>query len=220
MNAAPFYALGGRSLQTAHTWPTWGDLIRNLDLSPLPYLDTTQPVLDTTYGLGVFWNRYPQPPTNLTTNDADPTKPAAHQWDWLRAEPPPEWVAHYQTVIFDPPFKLSGTNRIMLNRYGLDDNASNTHRLDALQTGALNVAACARPGGYVLIKCQPQVAGGRVRWQPRQVANTLEQAGLDITDELIYHYRPVPQPGNRTQQHARRNYSVLIIASQPTATAR
>jgi hypothetical protein len=210
-----YYALGGRSLQTAPTWSTWGDLIHSLDRSPLPYLDTTTgPILDTTYGLGVFWNRYQPLPATVTTNDADPAKNAHHRWNWLDTDPPADWLAHYQTVIFDPPFKLSGTNRIMLdgNRYGLADNALNGQRLDALQAGALNVARCAAPGGYILVKCQPQVAGGRVRWQPRQVANTLEHAGYRITDELIYHYRPIPQPGNRTQQHARRNYSVLIIA--------
>lgn len=209
-----FYALGGRSLQTAPTYPTWGDLIRALDNSPLPYLDTTQPVLDTTYGLGTFWNRYNPIPHTITTNDADPAKNAQHHWNWLTQDPPDEWQNHYRTVIFDPPFKLSGTNRIMLDRYGLDDNAPNGHRLDAIQTGALNVTRTAAPGGYILVKCQPQVAGGRVRWQPRHVANTLEQAGHRIVDELIYHYRPIPQPGNRTQQHARRNYSVLIIAQR------
>lgn len=222
MSPFPFLALGGGSLQPvdrrhAAYWPTWGHLIKALDASPLPYLDTTAGlVLDSTFGRGVFWRCYNPLPVNLITNDLDPDRAAHKQWDWLDETPPDDWLETFRTAIFDPPFKLSGTNRIMLDRYGLDDDAPNGHRTDGLIAGALNVAQTVEPGGYLLTKCQPQVAGGRVRWQPRRLANALEQHGWTIEDELHRQYNPIPQPGNRTQQHARRNYSTLVIARKPT----
>lgn len=221
-----FLALGGRNIEPtggAHWWPDWGAVIRDLWRSELPYISSGVDILDATYGRGVFWSRLKAGspsghPANVVANDIDPDRDVPHRWDWLRAEPPEEWLSRFWAAIVDPPFKLSGTNRILLDRYGLDDNANNQHRLNALETGTLNVARCVRPGGYLLVKCQPQVAGGKVRWQPRTVANRLEAEGWLIEDEVIAQYRSIPQPGNRTQQHARRNYSVMVIAQAPKET--
>lgn len=214
-----FNAAGGRSGgKYQRGFPEWqnsGDLIHDLGVSGLPYLDWDRSTFDATLGpKAVFWKRWR--PQTLVTNDIDPTADADYQWDWT-TPPPSELVGEFGTSILDAPFKLAGSNRIMLRQYGLDDDATNGQRLGRMETGLENVAATVRPGGYLLYKCQSQVAGGHVRWQPFRASALVDEllGWGEPVDEILMEYLAVNQDHRGPQQHARRNYSTLLVFQRP-----
>ena len=81
-------------------WRTNGALIA--DAARLGYI--AGKVLDLTYGEGKFWTDHR--PEDLTTNDLNPDKPAQHHFD---ATGTPWEDRAFDTVVFDPPYKLAGT---------------------------------------------------------------------------------------------------------------
>jgi hypothetical protein len=197
-------------------WRDWGELMAAIAASELPYLAPEVPTFDATVSRGVFWKYWR--PDLLVTNDIDERREADHRWDWFSEPVPAELVAKFGAAVFDPDFKLSGTNRIMLDRYGLDGDDPNLARMAKLFVGALATGETVEIGGYLLIKCQPQVASKRFHDQPRRVTNLLEGHGWEHVDTFIRQYRPVQQPprsradGERVvQEHARRNYSELTV---------
>lgn len=199
-------ALGGMD-----RWPTNAAMM--IDVAALGYLGDLgerQPVFDATYGLGNFWTLVR--PTVLITNDLAPDKPSDFDWDY-RTVPGPGWSGAFAAVVFDPPYKLNGTAGEQEHRsYGVGDGATNGERIDSASIGAIHCAQMVQVGGFLLTKTQPNVAGGRVRWQPRTMAAAVESVlGFAQVDEFVFQNRPRPQPPGRRQLTARRNYSVLSV---------
>lgn len=162
-------------------------------------------VLDATYGEGKFWDRLPWRPVH--TNDLNPDK-GFHHYD--ARELPAEWEDGFDTVVFDPPYKLNGRPDAVTDaRYGVDVAATVGERIDLVMGGALECQRVTRK--WLLVKVQDQVNGGRVRWMGRDLAIHLDVCvGAKLVDELyLGSYRP--QPSGRGQQHARRNYSTLQV---------
>lgn len=181
-----------------------------LSVRDLGYLDDDHDVWDATINEGKFWRLWR--PAKLVGTDIDPkfTDPAYGPID-ATATPWPD--RHWHHVVFDPPYKLNGTSRASDKAadapYGVHEKATNGARLSLLEAG---VAECARVlgDGYLLVKCQDQVAGGRIRWQTDIAKDAAEAAGLRKIDALLFRsYRP--QDPERGQQHARRNYSTLLV---------
>lgn len=79
-----------------------------------------------------------------------------------------------------------------------------------------------KPRGYVLVKCQPQVCSGQVRWQDREFAAHGESLGMELVDrfDLLGTSRPQP-PRTRAdgevsrQQHAWGRPSCLLVLQTP-----
>lgn len=183
------------------------DLIANCH--QLGYI--TEPVLDMTYGLGVFWRRYR--PEQLTTVDSDPRRKADHVCDF-RALPFDDGA--FGTVVFDPPYKLNGTSRprgpaVADDRYGVaGDYLPTAERHGLIRDGIIEGARVLRRRGYLLVKCQDQVSSGRVHWQTRMFSDHAERHGCRLVDMLhVLGYRQ--QPPGRVQEHARRDYSTLLV---------
>lgn len=187
-------------IRATRAWPTNAHMIA--DVAKLGYLDGA--VLDATYGEGNFWTVWR--PVSLTTNDL--WKPADHHYDF-RAMGFPDHAFH--AVVFDPPYKLSGTPALgqFDYRYGTDKAMTFTERMALLREGALECARVA--SSHLLIKCQDQVVSGRVYWQTDYFTSLLTAGGWTKVDRFDFVYNPRPQPGNRRQQHARRNSSQLLV---------
>lgn len=188
-------------------WRTNGDLIA--DVARL-YLDDDMTVLDPTYGHGRWWTVWR--PQCLVAFDIDPAKspdyPAGGDFTCM----PAHWTDRFDAVAFDPPYKLNGTATVEVDaQYGVHERATRDQRLDLIEAGLAECARVLKPGGYLLVKCQDQVEGGKVRWQTDRVTaaatGPLELVKVDAF--LFRSYRP--QPAGRTQQHARRNYSTLFV---------
>lgn len=170
----------------------------------LGYLQSDWRTLDATYGRGIFWQRWK--PDSLVTNDWRPELGADHHCDF-RSLPWPD--AHFDAVVFDPPYKLNGTpTRSVDERYGVHEPTRWQDRHRMILAG---IAECARVAGQVLlVKCQDQVVSGRVRWQTRLFADEMECHGFGLEDAL-HMVGGRPQPEGRRQVHARRNYSTLLV---------
>lgn len=186
----------------------------------LGYLHDTWPTLDPTFGLGRFWNLWR--PTVLMASDLDPAKSPLPPEDFTRL---PYLDDTFAAVVFDPPYKLNGTSTgrgaaACDDDYGVAGAYASVDDRHALIragiTECLRVLAPGRrtdrtTGGFLLVKCQDQVNGGRVRWQTHEfTAHACATPGVRLVDALfLVGHRP--QPPGRSQQHARRNYSTLLV---------
>ena len=182
------------------------------DAHALGYLP--EPVLDATYGTGRFWKIHR--PEHLSTNDL--YEPGAdHVWDFTDLPVTPENVS-WQTIVFDPPYKLNGTSTGKGpasgdDGYGVGGEYRGMEAVHGLiRAGMTELARFAEK--YLLVKCQDQVCSGRVQWQTRIFADHGESLGLRLVDMLhVQGYRK--QPAGRVQVHARRDYSTLLVFRRP-----
>lgn len=185
-----------------HAWPTNGHLIA--DVARLHDLGSS--ILDATYGRGGFWTEHR--PKGLVSNDIDAMTYADHHYDFRSLFWPDQT---FDTVVFDPPYKLSGTPALgdFDGRYGLNVPSRWQDRMALIRDGARECARVAR--SLLLVKCQDQVVSGRVRWQTLMVANDLSERGWDLIDRFDMLGGSMPQPHGRRQAHARGRGSTLLV---------
>lgn len=181
----------------------------------LGYLEN-RPTLDPTYGLGRFWTVWR--PDVLVGCDLNPERsPIGRSVDFTRLH---QEVWQYPQIVFDPPYKLNGTSTgrgpsSSDDAYGVAGeylSARGKHELIA--QGISSCAQVLEPGGVLLLKCQDQVNGGRVRWQTMEFTLHAAQHNLELVD-MLHLVGGRKQPEGRGQQHARRNYSTLLVFRAP-----
>lgn len=182
-------------------WPTNGHLIA--DCARLGYVGGR--VLDPTWGLGTFWTEYL--PDDLWACDGNPDKSPVGEGVDFRALPFPS--RFFDCVVFDPPYKLNGTDQGEGERYGTEQPTRWQDRMELIAHGTVE---CARVlgSGYLLVKCQDQVCGGKMRWQTELVTDAARIMGLGRVDRFDF-LGGRPQPNGRSQQHARHNASQMVV---------
>ena len=89
-------------INAAHYWRNNGELIA--DVASLGFIKGK--VLDATYGLGAFWSSYT--PNELISNDLY----TAADYSYSFTNFPSHWENKWDTTVFDPPYKLNGTQGI------------------------------------------------------------------------------------------------------------
>lgn len=209
-------------------WPTNGHMIAAA--ARLGYI--TGHVLDPTYGGGGWWTVYRPAAftgTDLYAPDVAHIDFRAMPWD----------DDTFDTVAYDPPYKLKGTSTDDSDvRWGIGpDHMPREERHALMRDGMTECARVLAPsdrrtrkgetiGAYrhLLVKCQDQVEGGRVRWQTRMMTDHGEmKLGLILVDRfefLTAGGRPQPQRTRAdgrpsVQEHARRNGSTLLVFRKP-----
>lgn len=211
--SVPQSAVKTEVVMAATQWPTNGHMIA--DVARLGYLRAEWLTLDPTYGLGRWWTVWR--PDKLEISDLHTVDPFVD----FRDLPCPDGT--YEAVAFDPPYKLNGTPTATVDgQYGVDKVASRSDRTQLILDGIKECSRVLAPNGTLLVKCQDQVNGGKVRWQSIEFASYAMSLGLVLVDQLVYLNTPRPQPPRSrldgvesVQQHARRNYSTLLIFEKP-----
>jgi hypothetical protein len=91
-------------------------------------------------------------------------------------------------------------------------------RMQLCRDGITECVRVLRFKGFLLVKCQDQVCSAQVRWQTHDFAAHAESLGCRLVDALyLTSYRA--QPEGRSQQHARRNYSTLLVLRRERAAS-
>lgn len=189
-----------------------GDRTNNAELMrdcmTLGYI--TGAVLDMTYGLGRFWRLVR--PEHLVTNDLDASTGAQWHLDFTNLIKLCCWGDTFDTVVFDPPYKLNGTGGSHPSDagYGVANSDSVEQRMELIFAGLDEANRVCAPKGHVLVKCQDQVVSGRKVWQTWLITDAGQSLGLRLVDMLhVQSYRP--QPAGRRQLHSRGDYSTLLV---------
>lgn len=196
----------------AYAWRDNAHLIRDV-VVPMGYLRKEWETLDVTYGKGAFWRLWQ--PDVLEAHDL-----ATTGMDFTNL--PKEWKRRWKVTVLDGPYKLNGTSTPSVDaRYGVEEYASPKERIQLIYDGMMNCAYVTAPGGYMLVKCQDQVCGGKVHWQTR-IFGSFNVFGFELVDRFDMLRQPRPQPPRTrkdgkpsTQQHAARNYSTLLVLRRP-----
>ncbi len=217
----------GDAVRAVYPWRTNADLL--YDVWRLGYVEGF--VYDITPGAGGLWSKRLQIPggyvdgieqilLNIKKTDFRKTSFDDRTWD---------------TVFYDAPYKLNGNPDglpELSKRYGVDVPTTINERHTLMIQG---LAECIRISRrYILVKCQDQVANGKVHWQTRMLANFA--AGGIVLDpatengwravprarqidrfDMLGHHIPQPMgpseryPQGRAQKHAHGRPSTLLV---------
>ena len=185
------------TVYSANPWRTNAHMIA--DVASLGYI--TGLVLDPTYGeAGGFWKVWK--PATLVAHDL--------KLDGVDFTDLPYSNAKFDTVVFDPPYKLSGTPASggFDTRFGVDKYEAWQDRMALMVAGLTECFRVLKPGGHLLAKCQDQVCSGAKRWQTDDLTNCADRLGHRKIDRFDYLKTPRPQ---RSQRHSHSNYSTLLV---------
>jgi hypothetical protein len=185
------------------TWRTNAELIA--DIARMNYI--TDPVLDLSVGAKAgFWTQYR--PASLTTNDLDPSVVADHHYDATGRTPFSD--GEFATVVWDPPYKLAGTpaSGEMDRRFGTTKYRPRGAVASLVCAGLTEAARLASE--WVLVKVMDQVVSGNVCWLTDIATQQAADLGWRKVDRFDLRGGR-PQPPGRTQKHARRNHSTLLV---------
>lgn len=211
------------TVHSVDSWVTNADLIADVATLGPGFFDG--PVLDATYGHGSFWTVYK--PDVLLGVDLNPKRSDA-TFGSVDFRDLPFKDRSWHTVVFDPPYKLSGTPALddFDSRYGIEVPTRWQDRMQLILDGA---AECARVADkFLLVKVQDQVVSGQMRWQTIEVGDRVKPLGwrqadrfefgaLSDEEEMVKPRHGRPQPPGRRQVHARHNASQLLAFTRRTS---
>jgi hypothetical protein len=205
--------LWGSMIPAVSAWPTNADLIA--DVARLGYIAGR--VLDPTYGRGKLWTKYK--PDVLVKNDMFTVGPS-----WLQGETlfdfrdMPYIDEEFNTVVFDPPYKLNGTPALddMDNRFGVDVPDTWQGRMKCIVDGLSECARVTARKGHLLVKCMDQVCSGQIRWQTAMARDAISLRAhfgeqWRVVDEFTLIGHAMKQPEGRSQIHAHGRGSTLLV---------
>lgn len=184
-----------------------------VEVAALGYLP--EPVLDLTYNEGKFWRLHR--PELFTTNDLDPQFDTDHHEDFRATK---FGDREFASVVFDPPYKLSGTNQLgeFDRQYGTSPTRTRTAIYGLIAGGVAEAARLAKE--FVLVKCQDQISSGALRMETSVAYDVARAMELTWADEFWLPGGGVPQNAERGQQHARHDRSVLMVFGAAGANSR
>ena len=200
-------------IDAAHRWPSNAHLIE--DVARLGYLRAEDYTLDPTHGQGVWWRRWR--PERLVRTDIIPANAPDGPADFTTLPWPGDV---FDAVAFDPPYRLNGRPDPGFDiKYGTQARAGWQERHELIRQGITECFRVLRPEGILLVKCQDQVCGGRVRWQTHEFTEHAEEQDSRLVDSLLM-IGGRPQPPGRRQVHANHNYSTLLVFRKATRRGR
>lgn len=199
----------------ANDYPTNAALM--LDCIALGYINPDEPILDPTYGKGVWWKGLDLDVTPFDINGTDDN--GIIQADFRDL---PIADNSFTQAVFDPPYvavggRKSSTINGFNEAYGLVDVPKTPDDLHELMVdGLVELRRVVENKGIVLFKAMNYVTSGRYCTQAYDALASATEglfapAPFRLRDEFIHLRRPGPQPPRDSQKHARRNYSHLFV---------
>jgi hypothetical protein len=155
-----------------------------------------------THATGRFWRAW-QPET-LVRMDINDEMPINVQADARRL---PFRCECFDTVVFDPPYKLNGSGGTCAedSSYGVAD--AWTDRAPLYRAGLTEALRVCKPKGTIIVKFQDQIAGGKIAQQSVVVANAMQGQAELIGQLHVLTTRE--QPSGRRQTSPRNNHSTM-----------
>jgi len=165
---------------------------------------------DPTYSKGVFYRNFPEPRLKF---DLVPQLPEVRQAD-CRALPLAG--ASVQSIMFDPPFVMSGDTHKEIKTGKIMDRFScfqNYKELTALYYPAIfEMYRILKPGGLLVFKCQDSVSSGQQYMTHIDTTTWAQEAGFYAKDLFILiNSNLLMGPFWKNQQHARKAHSYFLV---------
>lgn len=202
----------------ATRWPNNAHMIR--DAARLGYLRKTDRVLDPTYGKGIWWKEWK--PRRLVKHDV--------VMDGVDFRNLPHPDGHFDVVAFDPPYVSAGgrattTIKAFYDQYGLRDAPTSPALLQRLiNDGLTEQHRVVKKRGFVLCKTMNYVSSGHLWLGVHETIEHAQFLGFEVWDMLLFLGDARMQPkrtrkdGQKVrQQHARQNYSTLLVLKKKRA---
>jgi hypothetical protein len=199
--------------QRLHPWQSAEPILTcitgtNADVFPQAlrmYVAKGAKVADVTFGNGVFWRNVERTDYDLVPSDIE----TGVDFRCL-----PYDVASFDALVFDPPYMVGGTGvKPSLDRcYRNNGNMCHENVMTLYLSGIIEARRVLRRNGILFIKCQPAVADHVQRLTHVHLCTILPLIGFRIEDEFVLHQIGKPLMRHRTQQHARKNHSYLLVA--------
>lgn len=170
-------------------------------------------VADVTFGRGSFWTRTDTTRFRLLASDLEPRKADVVATDFRALS---YRTGSIDVVVLDPPYahqpELHAT---AARQYNGASAAGLLHDgiMDLYREGMAEAGRVLRPGGLLMVKCQPEIESGRPNWSDVEVHDIAIGLGMTALDRFtLVRKRPSSPPARWSRQvHARRNESVLWV---------
>lgn len=183
-----------------------------------PIYLTEGPIVDVTYGLGGWWQRFR--PDDLICHDVDREK-----GDGVDCRRLPEADGSMRVVCLDLPYipaggaRASGRTKAELRfvqsfGIGIDQGhiANRAELLALIEASAKECRRVVRPDGYVLAKCTDYVDGSRFRLGHLDMISAFTAIGMHVHDLIVHHTGSGPGGHNIFDVlRARRHHSYLLV---------
>lgn len=165
-------------------------------------------ILDSTWGLGNFWNAQQKKQWRIIGLDEDPAKRAellANNWNI------PIKNESLNVLIFDPPHVSHDWSEFRsAGRYGFAKGKGSIGYL--FQPFLLEARRTLKPNGIVIAKIADQVHSAKKWWQANEFMNVARWNEFSVCDQIIkIRSNAEGQPGGRRILHAPQRHSYYII---------
>jgi hypothetical protein len=193
-----------------HSASSDGNAVLFADILAL-YVPEGSSILDATWGEGSFWERTDTRRFELVRSDMEERPGADRQADFTQL---PDNDEAFDTVVFDPPYKLTGTPQ-HTDQYRNQPGAWTNVR-DAYAVGIGECYRVLKTGGILIVKCMDQVVSGKQEWYHRHVFDDAVAQGAEPEDLFVLvRATATPQPVDREQRHAHKNHSFFWVFRKP-----
>jgi len=185
-------------IYTVHTGDNSGLIKKVSEL----YFKDGDKIADVTYGRGVFWrqvdtSKYEIIGTDLKTGT-----------DFRNL--PYDDDAFNHTVI-DPPYARITNLQGMVDCYNTTRYTTHDEILELYRAGLKELKRITKPGGYIFVKCQDEIYGGKQKWTHIEIHEmAVEEFGFYTKDLFVLVNTRKPKPLYK-QQHVRKNHSYLWV---------
>lgn len=181
-------------------------------IASIAELYLTGSVLDVTYGLGKWWDRYR--PTDFTYHDLETV-------DGVDFRHLPELDNSFDAVCFDPPYVPAGgvgsttTNKVAHFRkgFGIDREVgygAESELFELIKAGLVETARVTRQ--WLLIKCMEFTSSRQFHDMPTQVTLWCRELGLTKHDVIVHASGSGPGGHNIFEPiRARRAHSYMLV---------